>query len=93
MLEPTHFVQQQQQQHSIFSQTSWGRLEMKPLRSGTLIASLQALISKAISLEIFQSLMSLLTDSSHVSLGLPLPLFITINYATDNHIIQLFEGF
>ena len=72
--------QQQQQQHSFFSQASWGRLEMKPERkkvqgSGTLIASLQALLSKAISLEIFQSLRSLLTDSSHVSLGLPLPLF------------------
>ena len=43
--------------------------------SGTLIASLQALLSKAISLEIFQSLRSLLTDSPQVSLGLPLPLF------------------
>ena len=40
-----------------------------------MIASLQALLSKAISLEIFQSLRSLLTDSSQVSLGLPLPLF------------------
>ena len=55
--------QQQQQQHSFFPQTSWGRLEMKPERkkvqgSGTLIASLQALLSKAISLEIFQSLRS-----------------------------------
>ena len=55
--------QQQQQQHSLFSQASWGRLEMKPKRnkghgSGTLIASLQALLSKAISLEIFQSLRS-----------------------------------
>src|SRR6185369_1971175 len=72
--------QQQQQQHSLFSQASWGRLEMKPKRnkchgSGTLIASLQALLSKAIFLEIFQSLRSLLTDSSQVSLGLPLPLF------------------
>ena len=70
----------QQQQHSLFSQASWGRLEMKPKRnkvhgSGTLIASLQAFLSKAISLEIFQSLRSLLTDSSQVSLGLPLPLF------------------
>ena len=62
------------------SQASWGRLEMKPKRhkdhgSGMLIASLQALLSKATSSEIFQSLMSLLTDSSQVSLGLPLPLF------------------
>ena len=53
---------------------------MKPKKnkshgSGTLIASLQALLSKAIFLEIFQSLRSLLTDSSQVSLGLPLPLF------------------
>src|SRR6185437_4896147 len=53
---------------------------MKPKRnkghgSGTLIASLQALLSKAIFSEIFQSLRSLLTDSSQVSLGLPLALF------------------
>ena len=52
---------------------------MKPKRnkghgSDTLIASFKALISKAISLEIFQSLRSLLIDSSQVSLGLPLPL-------------------
>ena len=51
---------------------------MKPERkkiqgSGILIASLQALLSKAIFLEIFQSLRSLLTDSSHVSLGLLYP--------------------
>ena len=51
---------------------------MKPKRnkghdSATLIASLQALLSKTISLEIFQSLRSLSTDSSHISLGLPLP--------------------
>ena len=50
---------------------------MKPKRhkghgSGTLIASLQALISKAMSSEIFQFLRSLLTDSSQVSLSLPL---------------------
>ena len=49
--------QQQQQQHSLFSQASWGTLEMKPKRnkghgSGTLIASFQALLSKAISLHI-----------------------------------------
>ena len=70
----------QQQQHNILSQASWGRLEMKPKRpkshsSGTLIASLQALLSKATSLEIFQSLRSLLIDLSEVSLDLPLPLF------------------
>ena len=70
---------QQQQQQSLLSQASWDRLEMKPKRhkghgSGTLIASLQALISKTNS-EISQSLRSLLTDSSQVSLGLPLPLF------------------
>ena len=51
-------VQQQQQQHSLLSQASWGRLEMKPKRhkshgSGTLIASLQVLLSKATSSEIF----------------------------------------
>ena len=71
---------QQQQQHSLLSQASWGRLKMKPKRpknhgSSTLIASLQVLLSKATSLEIFQSLRSLLTDSSQVSLDLPLPLF------------------
>jgi len=59
--------QQQQQQHSLLSQASWGRLEMKPKRhkghdSGTLIASLQALLSKATSSGIFQSLRSLLTN-------------------------------
>ena len=43
--------------------------------SGTLIASLQALLSKATSSGISQSLRSLLTDSSQVSLGLSLPLF------------------
>ena len=26
-------IQQQQQQHSLFSQASWGRLEMKPERN------------------------------------------------------------
>ena len=73
-------LKQQQQQHSLLTQVSWGMLEMKPKRhkghgSGTLIASLQALLSKANSLEISQSLRSLLTDSSQVSLGLSLPLF------------------
>ena len=53
---------------------------MKPKRhkchgSGTLTASLQVLLSKATSSEISQSLRSLLTDSSQVSLDLPLPLF------------------
>jgi len=43
--------------------------------SGMLIASLQALLSKSNSLEISQFLRSLLTDSSQVSLGLPLPIF------------------
>ena len=46
--------QQQQQQHSLLSLASWGRLDIKPKRSkghssGTLIASLQALLSKATS--------------------------------------------
>ena len=50
----------QQQQQSLLSQASWGRLEMKPKRhkghgSGTLIASLQALLSKASSSKISQS--------------------------------------
>ena len=50
----------QQEQHSLLSQASWGRLEMKPKRnkghgSGKLIASLQTLLSKATSLEIFHS--------------------------------------
>ena len=61
--EPTRLqnTQQQQQQHSLLSQASWGRLEMKPKRhkgqgSGTLIASLQALLFKANSSEISQSL-------------------------------------
>jgi len=71
----------QQQQYSLLSQANWGRLEMKPKihkdhGSGTLIASLQALLSKATSSEIFQSLTSLLTDSSQVSLGLPLPFLL-----------------
>ena len=70
----------QQQQQSLLSQASWGRLEMKLKRNkgpglGTLIASLQALLSEATSLEIFHSLRSLLTDSSQVSLGLALPVF------------------
>ena len=60
-------IQQQQQQHSLVSQSSWGRLEMKPKKhkdhgSGTLIASLQALLSKANSSDVSQSLRSLLTD-------------------------------
>jgi len=53
----TGLLAQQQQQHSLLSQASWGRIEMKPTRhkghgSGTLIASLQALLSKATSSEI-----------------------------------------
>ena len=43
--------------------------------SGTLIASLQALLSKANSSKISQSLMSLLTDSAQFNLGLSLLLF------------------
>ena len=30
---PGQVQQQQQQQHSLFSQASWGRLEMKPERN------------------------------------------------------------
>ena len=47
----------------------------KAYGSDMLIVSLQALLPKAICSEIFQSLRSLLTDSSQVSLGLPLPIF------------------
>ena len=70
--------------------TSWNRLEMKPKihkghGSGTLIASLQALQSKANSLEISQSLRSLLTDSSQVSLGLSLPFFILSTRFSTTH--------
>src|SRR6187551_2268407 len=50
------------------------RKESKDHGSGTLIASLQALLSIAKFLEIFHSLRSLITDSSQVSLGRPLPL-------------------
>ena len=64
---------------------------MKPKRnkghgSGTLIASLQALLSKAISLEMFQSLRSLLTDSTHVSLGLPLPLYPSLLFIIEKEL-------
>ena len=62
-----HSLSMIQQQHSLLSQLSWGRLEMKPKRhkgqgSATLIASLQALLSKANSSDVSQSLRSLLTD-------------------------------
>ena len=33
LLKLTHPSLQQQQQHSLFSQASWGRLEMKPERN------------------------------------------------------------
>ena len=64
-----------------FSQASWGRLEMKPKwnkghGSGTLIASFQALISKAISLEIFQSLRSLLFFLRVLKVSLIQPKFL-----------------
>ena len=82
-IQPSQFWAAEQADN-LFSQASWGRLQMKPKRNkghglGTLIASLQVLLSKAISLEILQSLRSLLTNSSHVSLGLPLPLFTTLH--------------
>ena len=47
---------------------------------GTLIASLQALLSEATSLEIFHSLRSLLTGSFQVSLGLLLRLYPSLHY-------------
>uniref|UniRef100_A0A0A9DSG9 Uncharacterized protein n=1 Tax=Arundo donax TaxID=35708 RepID=A0A0A9DSG9_ARUDO len=63
------------------SQTSWGRLEMKPIRSrkpihdfGTWIANFHAPLSIASSLVIFQSFRSLFIDSSRVKFGLPRPL-------------------
>jgi hypothetical protein len=64
------FQQQQQQQLSLLSQASRGRLDMKPKGtiniktrrrshgSGTLMASLQAPLSKAKSLELFQKISS-----------------------------------
>ena len=82
---------QQQYQQSLLSQTSWSRLEMKPKKhkghgSVTLIASLQALLSKVNSSEISQSLRSLLTDSSQFSLCLHLPLFIlSTRFSTPLH--------
>jgi hypothetical protein len=97
-----YFSLHKQQQLSLLSQASWGRLEMKPTRnkgrrstklkrkrkdhvSGTLIASLQALLSLTNSLGMSHSLRSLLTDSSQVSLGRPLPLLTLPREASSGH--------
>ena len=74
--------QQQQQQHSLLSQASWGRLEMKPTRhkghgSGTLIASLQALLSKATSSEIFQATSS---DTKRVDVSIHSYFYIFLTF-------------
>ena len=65
------------------SQTSWGRLELKPSRSnqgsGTWIAVFQALLSKANSLDIFHPFTSPFIASTQVNFGLPLPLFTLLS--------------
>ena len=66
------------------SQTSWGRLELKPSRShqgsGTWIAVFQALLSKAKSLGIFHPFKSPFIASTQVNFGLPLPLFTLLSW-------------
>ena len=66
------------------SQTSWGRLELKPSRSnqgsGTWIAVFQALLSKAKSLGIFYPFKSHFIASTQVNFGLPLPLFTLLSW-------------
>ena len=66
------------------SQTSWGRLELKPSRnnqgSGTWIAVFQALLSKAKSLDIFHPFKSPFIVSTQVNFGLPLPLFTLLSW-------------
>ena len=61
----------QQQQQSFKSQTSFGRLELKPSRtnqgSGTWIAVFQALLSKAKSLGIFHPFKSPFVNSTQVN--------------------------
>ena len=65
------------------SQTSWGRLELKPSRSnqgsGTWIVIFQALLSKAQSLGIFHHFKSPSIASTQVNSGLPLPLFTLLS--------------
>ena len=66
------------------SQTSRGRLELKPIRSnqgsGTWIAVFQALLSKAKSLGIFHPFKSPFIASTQVNFGLPLPLFTLLSW-------------
>ena len=66
------------------SQTSWGRLELKPSRShqgsGTWIAIFQALLSKAKSLGILHHFKSSFIVSTQVNFGLPLPLFTLLSW-------------
>ena len=66
------------------SQTSWGRLELKPNRSnqgsGTWIAVFQALLSKTKSLGIFHPFKSPFIASTQVNFGLPLPLFTLLSW-------------
>ena len=66
------------------SQTSWGRLELKPSRSnqgsGTWIAVFQALLSKAKSLGIFHHFKSPFIASTQVNFSLPLPLFTLLSW-------------
>ena len=66
------------------SQTSRGRLELKPNRSnqgsGTWITVLQALLSKSKSLGIFYPFKSHFIASTQVNFGLPLPLFTLLSW-------------
>ena len=66
------------------SQTSWGRLELKPNRSnqgsGTWIAVFQAFLSKAKSLGIFYPFKSPFIASTQVNFGLSLPLFTLLSW-------------
>ena len=66
------------------SQTSCGRLELKPSRSNQgssmWIAVFQALLSKAKSLGIFHPFKSPFIASTQVNFGLPLPLFTLLSW-------------
>ena len=66
------------------SQTSWGRLELKPSRSNQgssmWIVVFQALLSKAKSLGIFHPFKSPFIASTQVNFGLPLLLFTLLSW-------------